>query len=214
MIHPREHQHRWAKQRTMKPSSIHHHHNGLMTTTPPSELKFQGIISSQTRRQAEPASRSSIGLMQWPSAMRSIASRHRCKEEKLTSASGPRREKLTSEECRRDVEERVTSAWADEAQHIQQQEPSREDEPHGILQQKSSWADEAHQSIAFWSAIANFTNGILAMVIAHLSLIHTTVPITLLHLHQVWPVHPGSLLDFRLLLYFLLVHLALLSVLG
>ena len=88
-------------------------------------------------------------VMQWPSAAKSIAYRHRCQEEKLTAASRHRREKLTSEECHRDIEERVTSAWADEAQHIKQQEPSREDESHGILQQKPSWADEAHLNIAF-----------------------------------------------------------------
>ena len=167
--------------------------------------------------------------MQWPvasrhrsqeltSTVRGIASRHR--SEKLTStaratlASRHRREKLTPEECHRDTKERMTSGWADEAQHIQQQKPSREDESHGILQQKPSWADEAHQSIAFWSAAANFINGIFTMATAHPTLIHTTAFITLLHPHQVWPIHPGSLLDFRPYLHLLLVHLALLSVLG
>ena len=171
-----------------------------------------------------------MGLTQWPSVVRSIASRHRsekltsaaksiacrhrCKEEKLTSASRHRREKLTSEECHRDIEERVTSAWADEALCIKQQEPSREDESHVILQLKPSWADEAHQSSAIWGAAASFIKGIFAMTIAHLTLSHTTTSVTLLHLHQVWPVHPGSLLDLRLYLHLLFVHLALLSVLG
>ena len=53
----------------MRPSSMHHHHNDLMTTTSPSELKFQGIVSSQTQRQAELTSRSSQCLTQWPSAV-------------------------------------------------------------------------------------------------------------------------------------------------
>ena len=87
----------------MKHSSMHHHHNDLMTTTPPSELKIQGIVSSQTQRQAELTSRSSQGLMQWPSvvgslisscrskkqlpsAVKSIECRHLCEDEKLTSA--------------------------------------------------------------------------------------------------------------------------------
>ena len=58
----------------MRPSSMHHHHNDLMTTTPPSELKFQGIVSSQTQRQAELTSRSSRGLMQWSSAAEHLES--------------------------------------------------------------------------------------------------------------------------------------------
>ena len=95
----------------MKPSSMHHHHNDLMTTTPPSdsELRIQGIVSSQTQRQAELTSRSSQGLMQWPSvvgslisncrskkqmpsAVKSIKYKHLCREEKLTSAIGHQEE--------------------------------------------------------------------------------------------------------------------------
>ena len=58
----------------MRPSSMHHHHNDLMTTTPPSELKSQGIVSSQTQRLAELTSRSSQGLMQWSSAAEHLES--------------------------------------------------------------------------------------------------------------------------------------------
>ena len=47
---------------------MHHHHNDLMTTTPLSELKSQGIVSSQTQRQAGLTSRSSQCPMQWSSA--------------------------------------------------------------------------------------------------------------------------------------------------
>ena len=82
---------------------MHHHHNDVMTTTPPSDLKILGIVSSQTQRQAGLTSRSSQGLMQWPSAVGSIISsccskkqtpsavksikcKHLCREEKLTSA--------------------------------------------------------------------------------------------------------------------------------
>ena len=58
----------------MRPSSTHHHHNDLMTTTPPSDLKSQGIVSSQTQRLAELTSRSSQGLMQWSSAVEHLES--------------------------------------------------------------------------------------------------------------------------------------------
>ena len=58
----------------MRHSSMHHHHNDLMTTTPLSELKFQGIVSSQTQRQAELTSRSSQCLMQWSSAAEHLVS--------------------------------------------------------------------------------------------------------------------------------------------
>ena len=94
-------EHRLASWRTMKHSSMHQHHNDLMTTTPLSELKFQGIVSSQTQRQAELTSRSSQGLMQWssaaehlvssilsgrkPSSCQSIRCRHLCGQEGLTS---------------------------------------------------------------------------------------------------------------------------------
>ena len=66
--------HRLSLRRTMRLSPRHHHHNGLMTTTPLSELKFQGIISSQTQRQAELTSRSSQCLMQWPSVVEHLVS--------------------------------------------------------------------------------------------------------------------------------------------
>ena len=87
----------------MKLSSLHHHHNDLMTTTPPSELKIQGIVSSQTQRQAELTSRGSQCLLQWPSvagsiinsccsqqppsAGKNIESIHLCREVELTSSS-------------------------------------------------------------------------------------------------------------------------------
>ena len=255
--HLRVCQHRLALQRTMKPSSMHHHHNDLMTTTPPSELKIQGIVSSQTQRQAEPTSRSSTELMQWssvvrsvissyrgeqlPSAAKSIPCKHQCKEEKLTSATRHQEERsssttviisrrefehrhrgedhqsvimfdytflinphlspqLTSEECLQDIGERVSSEWANQIHHIKQQ--------------KSSWAEEAHQSIIFLSAVSKLINGISAITTAHLVIVHNIVFLTLLHLHRVWPVHPGSLLDLRLHLHLLLAHLALLSVFG
>ena len=89
--------HHLALWRTMKHSSMHHHHNDLMTTTPLSELKSQGIVSSQTQRQAELTSRSSQGLMQWssaaehlvsgkqPSSCQSISCIHLCRQAELTS---------------------------------------------------------------------------------------------------------------------------------
>ena len=106
-------QHRLALRRAMRPSSRHHHHNDLMTTTTPSELKFQGIVSSQTQRQAELTSRSSQGLMQWPSVVehlvssifgskqpplagRSIEYMHLC--ESAESTSSPKR-KESSKPC-------------------------------------------------------------------------------------------------------------------
>ena len=58
----------------MRLSSMPHHHNDLMTTTPLSELKLQGIVSSQTQRQAELTSRSSQCLMQWPSVVEHLVS--------------------------------------------------------------------------------------------------------------------------------------------
>ena len=132
----------------MKASSTHHHHNDLMATTPPSDSKIQGIVSSRLRRQAEHASRCSIGLTQWPSASRhrseeltsagespsGIRSRHRCEKvtsaAESTSASRHRREKLTSEidgtSCHigiADIEgEELISAWADEAHHMSREE--------------------------------------------------------------------------------------------
>ena len=68
----------------MKPSSLHHHHNDLMTTTPPSELKIQGIVSSQTQRQAELTSRSSQCLLQWSSVAGSIFNSCRSQQPSLT----------------------------------------------------------------------------------------------------------------------------------
>ena len=230
--------------------------NDLMTTTPPSESKIQGIVSSQTQRQAKPTSRSSIGLLQWssavgsvissycgeqlPPAAKSIPCKHQCKEEKLTSASRHQEERsssttviiprrafehhcrgedhqsvimfdytflinphlppqLTSEECHQDIGEKVSSAWVNQVHHIKQQ--------------KSSWADRSHQSITFSSAVDKFINGIFVIAATHLIIVHKIVFIALLHLHQVWPVHPGFLLDIRLHLH-LLVHLALLYILG
>ena len=58
----------------MRLSSMHHHHNDLMTTTPLSELKSQGIVSSQTQRQAELTSRSSQCLMPWSSVAEHLVS--------------------------------------------------------------------------------------------------------------------------------------------
>ena len=100
----RVYQHHLALWRPIRPSSMHHHHNDLMKTTTPSELKIQGIISSQTQRQAELTSRSSQCLMQWPSAVehlvnsifgskqpslggRSIKYVHLCKSAESTSSS-------------------------------------------------------------------------------------------------------------------------------
>ena len=87
----------------MRPSSTHHHHNDLMTTTPHSDLKSQGIVSSQTQRLAELTSRSSQGLMQWssaaehlessvfcnrqPSSGRGIKGEHQPRQAELTSSS-------------------------------------------------------------------------------------------------------------------------------
>ena len=107
---------------------------------------------------------------------------------------------LTSRECHQDIGEKGPSEWASQIHHIKQQ--------------TSSWADGAHQSIAFLNAVAKLINGILVIATAHLVIVHKIVFIILLHLHQVWPVHPGSLLDLRLHLHLLLVHLALLSILG
>ena len=97
----------------MRPSSMHHHHNDLMTMTSPSELKFQGVLSSQTQRQAELTSRSSQCLMQWPSVVehlvcsiscsmqpslgtRSIKCVHHGESSELTSRA---KEKKSSDPC-------------------------------------------------------------------------------------------------------------------
>ena len=88
---------------------------------------------------------------------------------------------------------------------------ARANEAHRIKEEKPSWADEAHQP-AIWRADAFVSNGIFTMVTAHHTFKLITASITLLHLHQVWPNHPGSLLDFCLLLHLLPVRLALLPV--
>ena len=205
---------------------------------PPSELKIQGIVSSQTKRQAELTSRSSTGLMQWTSAVRSIISsyrgeqlpsaaksipcKHQCKEEKLTSASRHQEEGSSSttviilqrefqHHCRAEDHQSVimldytfltnphrsSPLISEECHQDIGEKVSSEwvNQIHHIKQQKSSWANRAHQSITF-------------------IMVHNIAFSVLLHLHQVWPVHPGSLLDLHLHLHLLFVYLALLSVLG
>ena len=235
--HPRVYQHRLAKIRAIKPSSTHHHHSDLMRMAPLSDdLNSQGIVSSQSRQQAEHASRSRNGLMQWPSTSRhrgdeltsaaasstariainrhqsqeeltsdaegASASRHRSKDELTsaaqTSASRHRRGELTSAKCHQDMAEELTSAWADEAHFIAEATPSCVDKP-GTLKRightKPIETPPGKQKPS-----------------SHHTLKHITGFITLLHLHQVWSIHPGSLLDFRLLLHLLLVHQAILPV--
>ena len=216
-------QHRLALQRTMKHPSMHHHHNDLMTTTPPSELKIQGVVSSQTQRQAEPTSRSRTGLMQWssvvgsiissyrseqlPSAAKSITCKHQCKEEKLTSASGHREERLSSVTVitpRREFEHRhrgedhqsvimfdYTFLTNPHQSSQQTSEGCHQDvEERGTSkQQKSSWSDEARQSIVSWSAITSVISGIIERTAVHLTAMLIIAFNTLLYLHQVWPVH-------------------------
>ena len=123
------------------------------------------------------------------SIARSIFCKHRFKEEKLPSVIRLRREleyrhrgedhhsvimldytfltnphhpsQPTSKGCHQDVEERVISIWADEAQHIKQQ--------------KSSWSDEAHQSIASWSAITSIISDVFERAAAHPIAMHIIV---------------------------------------
>ena len=175
------------------------------------------------------------------SAVKSIRDTHQCEEKKPTSANRqqdrgssltaviiPQREfehhcraedhqsvimldytfltnphpssQLKSVECRHDIARRVSSKWR---RHI-----------HYIKQQKSSWADRDHRSITFLSVIIKFIDILFVTSDAHLVLVYLIIFIALLHLHLVWPIHPRSLLDIRLHLHLLPVHLAHLCVLG